>query len=145
MALTRDQCVAYVLLKPCVAVSLCSASNADQLDDYLHYLKATDEEKDYNAVLNATTALAGTSTGQGGCTYCKHCAPCPKGIDIAKVNELLAEAELAGKVSDDLAARYKKLEHHASDCIECGVCEERCPFAVPVREKMKKAQQVFGY
>ena len=145
VALTRDQCVAYVLSKPCVAVSLCSASNANQLAEYLHYLKATDEEKDYNAVLNATTAQAGTSAGQGGCTYCKHCAPCPKGIDIAKVNELLAEAELAGKVSADLAARYKKLEHHASDCIECGVCEERCPFDVPVRERMKKAQQIFGY
>ena len=145
VALTRDQCVAYVLSKPCVAVSLCSASNANQLAEYLHYLKATDEEKDYNAVLNATTAQSGTSAGQGGCTYCKHCAPCPKGIDIAKVNELLAEAELAGKVSADLAARYKKLEHHASDCIECGVCEERCPFDVPVRERMKKAQQIFGY
>ena len=128
VALTRDQCVAYALAKPCVAVSLCSASNANQLDEYLHYLKATDAEKDYNAVLNRTTAQAGTSAGQGECTYCKHCAPCPAGIDIAAVNKLLAQAELEGSVSKELAAEYAKLKQHAGDCLQCGVCEDRCPF-----------------
>ena len=145
VALTRDQCVAYALAKPCVAVSLCSASNANQLDEYLHYLKATDAEKDYNAVLNRTTAQAGTSAGQGECTYCKHCAPCPAGIDIAAVNKLLAQAELEGSVSKELAAEYAKLKQHAGDCLQCGVCEDRCPFEVPVREKMEMAVRVFGY
>nr|MCR4872420.1 4Fe-4S dicluster domain-containing protein [Bacteroidales bacterium] len=145
VALTRDQCVAYALAKPCVAVSLCSASNANQLDEYLHYLKATDAEKDYNAVLNRTTAQAGTSAGQGECTYCKHCAPCPAGIDIAAVNKLLAQAELEGSVSKELAAEYAKLKQHAGDCLQCGVCEDRCPFEVPVREKMEMAVKVFGY
>ena len=73
VALTRDQCVAYVLSKPCVAVSLCSVDNASKVDEYLHYLKATDEEKDYNAALNKPTAQA--EAGKGSCTYCKHCAP----------------------------------------------------------------------
>ena len=145
VALTRDQCVAYALAKPCVAVSLCSADNAGKLDEYLHYLKATDAEKDYNAVLNRATAEAKDCPGKGSCTYCKHCAPCPAGIDVAKVNELLDKAEQAGKVTDELAANYKKLEHHAGECVECGVCETRCPFDVPVREKMKEAEKVFGY
>ena len=145
VALTRDQCVAYALSKPCVAVSLCSVGKAEKLDEYLHYLKATDAEKDYNAVLNAATAQAATSTGQGECTYCKHCAPCPVGIDIAKVNKLLADAQQAGKVTAELAAEYKKLEHHAGECVQCGACEERCPFDVPVREKMELAAGVFGY
>jgi len=145
VALTRDQCMAYALSKPCVSVGLCSADNASKLDEYLHYLKATDEEKDYNAVLNATTAKAGTSAGQGECTYCKHCAPCPADIDIASVNRLLAEAQKAGTVSKELAAEYAKLERHAGDCLQCGACEERCPFEVPVREKMEEAVKVFGY
>ena len=143
VALTRDQCVAYVLSKPCVAVSLCSADNAGKLDEYLHYLKATDEEKDYNAALNKATAQA--EGCKGDCTYCKHCAPCPVGIDIAKVNQLMDKAQQAGKVTDELAAEYKALEHHASECVGCGQCEERCPFDVPVREKMKETAKVFGY
>ena len=143
VALTRDQCVAYVLSKPCVAVSLCSADNAGKLDEYLHYLKATDEDKDYNAALNKATAQA--EGCKGDCTYCKHCAPCPVGIDIAKVNQLMDKAQQAGKVTDELAAEYKALEHHASECVGCGQCEERCPFDVPVREKMKETAKVFGY
>lgn len=142
-ALTREQCFAYVLAKPCVATALCSIDNASKVDEYLHYLKATDEEKDYNAALNKATAQA--EGCKGDCTYCKHCAPCPVGIDIAKVNQLMDEAQQAGKVTDELAAEYKALEHHASECVGCGQCEERCPFDVPVREKMKETAKVFGY
>ena len=67
------------------------------------------------------------------------------GIDIAKVNQLMDKAQQAGKVTDELAAEYKALEHHASECVGCGQCEERCPFDVPVREKMKETAKVFGY
>ena len=31
-----------------------------------------------------------------------------------------------------------------SACIQCGGCEERCPFSVPVRERMEKAAALFG-
>lgn len=67
------------------------------------------------------------------------------GIDIAKVNQLMDKAQQAGKVTDELAVEYKALEHHASECVGCGQCEERCPFDVPVSEKMKETAKVFGY
>jgi predicted aldo/keto reductase-like oxidoreductase len=144
VALTPVQCIAYSLAKPCVAVAICGADNIEELEADLHYLKATDEEKDYNTVLSKQTAKA--EGGSTGCTYCKHCAPCPVGIDIAAVNELLDEVQQnGGVVSDEIAAKYKKLEHHASDCVGCGQCEDRCPFGVPVREKMDEAQELFGY
>ena len=143
IALTRDQCFAYVLAKPCVKVALCSIDSANKVDEYLHYLKATDEEKDYNSALSKQ--ISQNEMDKGSCSYCKHCAPCPSGIDIAKVNELLDKANQAGKVTDELAAEYKALEHHASECIECGQCEGRCPFSVAIRDKMKEAVKVFGY
>ena len=143
IALTREQCCAYVLAKPCVASVLCTIDNADKVDEYLHYNKATDEEKDYNAALSKPTAQA--EPGKGSCTYCSHCDPCPVGIDIAKVNKLLDKAKLAGEVNAELAAEYKLLAHHASECVQCGACEERCPFDVPVRLRMEEAAKVFGY
>ena len=144
VALTPVQCIAYSLAKPCVAVAICGADNIEELEADLKYLKATDEEKDYNTVLSKQTAKA--EGGSTGCTYCKHCAPCPVGIDIAAVNELLDEVQQnGGVVSDEIAAKYKKLEHHASDCVGCGQCEDRCPFGVPVREKMDEAQTAFGF
>ena len=40
--------------------------------------------------------------------------------------------------------RYRGAEKKASDCIECGVCETRCPYNLPIRQMMKRAKEVFG-
>lgn len=136
---TPSQCIAYALAKPCVATAVCGASNVEELLSDLAYLSATDEERDFAAVINNTE-----SNADGACTYCNHCSPCPQGISIAKVNEMLDKAEAAGAVSAELQAEYDALPHHASECTQCGSCESRCPFDVPIRERMKKAAEVFG-
>ena len=35
--------------------------------------------------------------------------------------------------------RYAAMDKKASDCIECGVCETRCPYNLPIRAMLKKA------
>ncbi|MCQ2298685.1 MAG: aldo/keto reductase [Bacteroidales bacterium] len=137
-ALTTDQCIAYALANPSVAVALVGSREIQHLIDDLHYLVATEEEKDYSSALNK-----GGQVAEAECTYCGHCTPCPAGIDIAKVNELLDIAK-NGKATDKTRAEYEALEHHASECTACGACESRCPFGVPVREKMKEAVKTFG-
>lgn len=142
-AMSVDQCLAYCLAKPCVATVVCGAKNVDELLADLHYLHASESEKDYYSVLNNEN---GSNAGgaEGDCTYCNHCLPCPQGIDIAKVNALVDKAEAEGGVSDQLQQEYDNLEHHAGECTECGSCETRCPFGVPVRERMKQAEELFG-
>ncbi|MBQ4132538.1 MAG: 4Fe-4S dicluster domain-containing protein [Desulfovibrionaceae bacterium] len=39
---------------------------------------------------------------------------------------------------------YAALKHHASDCIECGSCERKCPFGVKVIDNMREAVKLFG-
>ena len=141
IALTRDQCFAYVLAKPCVKVALCSIDSASKVDEYLHYLKATDEEKDYNSALSKQTAQ--NDMDKGACTYCNHCMPCSAGIPIAKVNELLDKAEKEGLTSE-LKAKYDSLPHHAGECTHCGACLSRCPFGVDIPTQMDRAKEVFG-
>ena len=170
-ALTTTQCLAYALAKPCVSVALCGTSNVEQLVEDLRYVNATEQEKAYNTALQNigsaladkaatsqattfTTTTESTPTASqscarqadcGNCTYCGHCSPCPVGINIARVNQLLDKAKGHKTVPSDVAAEYKALELHASECIGCGACERRCPFDVPVRQKMQEAAQTFGY
>jgi len=40
---------------------------------------------------------------------------------------------------------YAALKAHASDCIQCGACQERCPFGVDIAANLKSAQETFGY
>ena len=36
------------------------------------------------------------------------------------------------------------MDKKASDCIECGVCETRCPYNLPIRQMLKKVAADFG-
>ncbi|MBQ3108575.1 MAG: 4Fe-4S dicluster domain-containing protein, partial [Clostridia bacterium] len=78
------------------------------------------------------------------CTYCGHCKPCPMEIDIAMVNKLYDLASMQEEVPSSVKAHYEALGTTASACVGCGGCEERCPFGVPVVERMEKAAELFG-
>jgi predicted aldo/keto reductase-like oxidoreductase len=66
-------------------------------------------------------------------------------ISVADVTKFLHLAEAQGDVPETVREHYRSLEHHASECIECGSCETRCPFGVAIRENMQSAVRVFGY
>ncbi len=139
VAYTPEQCIAYCLAKPCISTCILGIDNMDELMTDLHWLQATDAEKDYTTVGKREVAKAG-----GDCTYCNHCSPCPQGIPIARVNELLDKAERDG-MSEELRAQYDALSHHASECTHCGSCLTRCPFGVDVPRRMDDAAKQFGY
>jgi predicted aldo/keto reductase-like oxidoreductase len=80
----------------------------------------------------------------GECTYCGHCKPCPAEIDIAMVNKLYDLASMQPEVPASLRQHYLSLEHHAGECVGCRGCEGRCPFDVPVTERMQQAAALFG-
>lgn len=138
VAYTPEQCIAYCLAKPCISTCILGIDNLDELKADLHWMHATDAEKDYTAVAKREQTKIG-----GDCTYCNHCSPCAVGIPIAKVNELLDKAETDG-MTPELQAKYEALPHHAGECTHCGACMSRCPFGVDIPAKMDNAKAVFG-
>ena len=76
--------------------------------------------------------------------YCGHCAPCPKGIDVASVTKFLNLSKAQGSVPETVREHYAALFAKAGDCIACGACEKRCPFGVKVIENMREAKRIFG-
>ena len=140
-ALTVEQCIHYALTRPAVACVLAGAHSVEQLRRSLAYETASEEEKDYAAALASFPSIR----WKGHCMYCSHCAPCPMRISVADVTKFLNLALAQGGVPETVREHYKLLEAHGDDCVGCGQCESRCPFAVPIRENMKKAVEVFGY
>ena len=139
-AMTPVQALDYALTRPAVAAVMAGCKTIDEIRQALAWCTATPEEKDYASVL----ANVEKCSWSGHCMYCGHCAPCPKAISVADVNKFLNLAVAQGKVPETVREHYKLLPHHASECIQCGACEKRCPFGVPVREKMKQAAELFG-
>lgn len=140
VALSPVQCLHYALTRPAVASVMVGFDTPQHVYDAVAYETATEEEKDYASVLASAPSHA-FSTGQ--CTYCGHCAPCPVRIDIAMVNKLYDLAVMHSQVPATVRAHYEALRANASDCIGCKTCEGRCPFHVPVAERMQKARELF--
>lgn len=140
VALTPVQCLHYALTRPAVASVMVGYDTPEHVHAAAAYETATEEEKDYASVL-AKAPRHAYPTGQ--CTYCGHCAPCPKGIDIAMVNKLYDLATMQEEVPSTIRAHYEQLKAAAADCIGCKGCESRCPFQVSVVDRMEKAKRLF--
>lgn len=139
VALTPVQCIHYALTRPAVASVLAGYDTVEHVKAALAYETASEAEKDYASALYDAPRRAYS----GQCTYCGHCQPCPSGIDIAMVNKLSDLAEMQDALPESLREHYHALKHNASDCVECGGCEKRCPFGVKVIEHMRKAKGIF--
>lgn len=81
--------------------------------------------------------------GTSFCRRCNYCAPCTAGIDIP--NQFVFHGYLSRYGLEEWArSRYGSLKAHASDCVECGACEERCPYQLPIRQMLKRVAKDFG-
>lgn len=140
VALTPFQCLHYALTRPAVASVMSGARTIEDLKNSIAYEEASEEEKDYADAFASMPKIS----WKGHCMYCGHCAPCPKEIDVASVTKFLNLSLAQGEVPETVREHYAVLEHYAGECMECGACEKRCPFEVPVMENMKKASEIFG-
>lgn len=77
------------------------------------------------------------------CRRCNYCAPCTVGISIPNVFLFAGYLERYG-LEDWAKGRYATLKVKAGECIECGACETRCPYDLPIRDMLKKAAAQFG-
>ncbi|WP_281085565.1 aldo/keto reductase [Eubacterium ruminantium] len=80
-----------------------------------------------------------------GCTGCRYCMPCPKGVDIPGIfrcyNAMYTEGKSDGRFQFAQTVGLTKEPAFASQCIECGKCEMHCPQNIPIREKLKEADK----
>ncbi|MBQ5376722.1 MAG: aldo/keto reductase [Lachnospiraceae bacterium] len=81
-----------------------------------------------------------------GCTGCRYCMPCPKGIDIPALfrsyNMTALESKSAARFEYAQTVGLRKEPAFATQCIGCGKCEQHCPQSIPIREKIKEADKV---
>lgn len=83
------------------------------------------------------------SLGSEFCRRCGYCLPCPQNIDIP--TQFLMEGYYSRYNLQEWAkSRYDAMEHRAIHCVECGICETRCPYDLPIRKMMKNVAEKLG-
>ena len=160
MARCRENDIGFIAMKPLAGGALEDASLAmrfiatDPLVTVVIPGMAEIKEINQNlAAMENTAALTPeellkieeirNTLGTEFCRRCGYCAPCTVGINIPNV--FVFEGYLSRYGLEDWArSRYSTLKTNAADCIGCGVCEERCPYNLPIRDMLKRAARNFG-
>lgn len=136
---------------PEVYMVLSGMSDMEQLRDNLSYMEDFRplDEKEMDIVKRAVDII--NSNIAVDCTGCNYCtAVCPMNVQIPRLFSLynadLQEAESKGWSSHEELYNNLVLEEGigvASDCIECGACEDRCPQHLAIREHLKEVAAHF--
>jgi predicted aldo/keto reductase-like oxidoreductase len=92
------------------------------------------------------------------CRLCDQCLPCPEGVNIPRIFELEgwydrqmwdgvvrdpADYALRDRLrfwfqnEDRARATYGAIPIKANACTDCGVCEPRCPYHLPIVDKLR--------
>lgn len=131
---------------PEVCVALSSMSAMNQL---IENVKVADGGKPDSLTEEELSLIANVkesykSKGQVDCTGCAYCMPCETGVNIPAVFAAYNDDLLAFDDQEMSLMRYNHMippEQRASNCAECGECEEKCPQHLPIREELKKVHE----
>ncbi|MDO4418468.1 MAG: aldo/keto reductase [Eubacteriales bacterium] len=100
-------------------------------------------ERDFAVLEKVKTAIRAKE--KVGCTGCRYCMPCPKGVDIPGIfrcyNFMFTESKAQGRFQFAQTVGLTKKPAFATQCIRCGKCEQRCPQNIPIREKLREADR----
>jgi predicted aldo/keto reductase-like oxidoreductase len=70
------------------------------------------------------------------CTKCRYCLPCPNEVDIPRNLELYNESNIHLELSKAHYNYHTPEKFRASSCLQCGICEEKCPQKIKISELM---------
>ena len=130
----------YIAASGVIDVSIPGMGSPEEVDRNA----AVDLESPFTEAEQAQCAAIRKELGTQFCRRCGYCAPCSTGIDIPSTFLMANYARKYG-LADWAKARYKAMAYHASSCVQCGACEKRCPYNLPIRDMLAGVVKVFGY
>jgi len=84
------------------------------------------------------------------CTGCNYCMPCPQEVNIPLNFQLMNYHRVYG-LTEHAREQYKKIGtvdwmkgKKAEECVECGLCEEKCPQKLKIREQLKETAKALA-
>ena len=130
----------FIGANPNVSVIIPGMADVSEVDQYI---AAANDDSPLTAAELAAMQKIRDELGTNFCRRCNYCQPCTAGINIS--GSFLFEGYYNRYGLQDWAkGRYMAMAKTASDCVDCGLCEERCPYHLPIRQMLKKVATVFG-
>lgn len=137
----------FVLANPNVTVALSGMSTMQQVEENLATcadpVSLTVEDKTaIDAHLERLKSMASLY-----CSGCQYCMPCPQEVAIPTIFGLYNTARVyglwqPGREGYNNIGKFSWMPGKAADaCVNCGVCEEKCPQNLQIREQLQEADK----
>jgi predicted aldo/keto reductase-like oxidoreductase len=153
LPLCKKMNIGVVIMKPFAGGALSNATTAlkyvlakDDVDVVIPGMMSVNEVEKNVSVASGGYGLTWSEQGIIGkdkrelgdqfCRGCDYCQPCTQGIPISRVLRAKSTVKRMG-LTPQRGERLQEGMQKASECVECGLCETRCPFHLPIRELLK--------
>jgi predicted aldo/keto reductase-like oxidoreductase len=105
----------------------------EQVEEIVDFLEAP---LDISADEYTEMELLRTELGTKFCRQCGYCQPCPNGVSISLI--MIAPIMWNLWPRESLTSSwYKDAIESGSQCVQCGECENKCPYQLPIREMIE--------
>jgi predicted aldo/keto reductase-like oxidoreductase len=140
----------FVFTNPNFHIALSGMSSRKQLEENVVLADkagplSAGEQEQLGAMMKENERLAGLY-----CTGCKYCMPCPQGIGIPDVFTMMNYHRVY-KITHYAKQNYAMIGKvpwmqykDAAACVECGICEDKCPQKLPIRQQLKETHNALA-
>lgn len=125
--------IKYILSKDYIDVAIPGMNTVEQVIENVSVVNDVSlNEDDNKKIEKIRQELSGNF-----CRRCEYCMPCPNNVNIPQ-NFLLEGYYTRYNLKEWALERYEGLGNaKASECIECGTCESKCPYNLPIINMLK--------
>jgi hypothetical protein len=160
--LAREKDIGTVVMKPLGGGQLASISDISlrwilqhDIDCVIPGMKTAEEVKKNVAIGHHPVKLSpeeletlkklGAEVGKEYCHRCGYCLPCPQGIMILGVIDLVRAPMLTIEMKKRSYHQVIKgrMKSDPNNCVQCEECVEKCPFKLPIPALMQRAVEMF--
>ncbi len=147
VASNAELALRFVLTNPNVTCALSGMGTMEMVEENARVASnelplSADELTRINASMEENKKLA-----ELYCTGCNYCMPCPQEVNIPLNFQMMNYHKVYG-ITEYAKAEYAKIGttawmkgKKAEECIECGICEEKCPQKIEIRKQLRETAE----
>jgi uncharacterized protein len=145
-ATTAELALRFVLANPNVTIAFSGMSNEAQVRENCPVAGREEPLSGQELEAIEQALVENRKLAELYCTGCEYCLPCEQGVAIPRIFSAMNMHRVWGltehaKHMYSHVANEEKGTKQADACIECGLCEEKCPQKIKIIEQLKETHE----